>query len=138
MAVISQSVKDFLVKFKNYKDPVLGGADRDNVFANEVVKLKQGFTVDSLITANYSAAVYDSLALDSSGGAFSVTLPAAPIFGNKICVTDVTASLGTNNVTLLRNGKKIQGLSSDLVLNISGDRVELIYINTLQGWRVYT
>jgi hypothetical protein len=72
---------------------------------------------------------------DTSGGAFTVTLPAAPSAGDQCIVADAGANFGTNNLTVGRNGSTIGGLAQDLVIDITGVSVQLVYDGTT--WEVY-
>ena len=77
---------------------------------------------------------------DSSGGIFTLTLPASPSDGDTIDVWDDTLSWGANNVTIARNGKTIQTVASDLVLNASTQstaRYTFVYQAANNDWRVY-
>lgn len=87
-------------------------------------------------TANYTASVNERLFLNSSGGAFTVTLPASPSVGDFVELCDSGGKLGDNNVTLARNGLKIVGLSEDLVLDKSNIGFKLVYTGTTNGWRL--
>lgn len=72
--------------------------------------------------------------LDSSGGAFSVTLPASWSDQDWIDFVDVGMALGTNNVTILRaGGHNIRRVAEDLVLDVSGDSLRLVARTSL-GW----
>ena len=86
-------------------------------------------------TANYTAADKDGILADTSGGAFTVTLPATPSAGAQIIVADPGDDWGTNNLTIGRNGSTIEGVSEDLVCDIAGVSVQLIYDGTT--WGVY-
>lgn len=68
-------------------------------------------------TANYSAAVQDLVVCDTSGGAFTVTLPGSPAAGDKVGVLLKTAG---SNLTVARNGHNIDGAASDLTLSVAG------------------
>ena len=96
-----------------------------------------GFGNNVNVTTTYSALVGDKIMTDSSGGVFTITLPATAAFGDEIEVFDATDSWTGNNVTLDRNGLKIDGASTDLVLNVNGANVRLKYYDATQGWRVY-
>lgn len=72
---------------------------------------------------------------DTSGGVFTVTLPATPATGAQVAIAD-GAAWGTNNLTVARNGSTIEGLAEDLVLDITGVLVNLIYDGTT--WEVYS
>jgi hypothetical protein len=71
--------------------------------------------------------------LDSSGGAFNVTMPASFADQDWIDFVDVGLALGTNNVTILRNGNNIRRVAEDLVLDVSADSFRLTGRTTL-GW----
>jgi hypothetical protein len=86
-------------------------------------------------TANYTTQDKEGVLADTSGGAFTVTLPAAPATGAQVVVADSGASWGTNNLTVGRNGSTIGGLAQDLVCDITGVSVQLVYDGTT--WEVY-
>lgn len=86
-------------------------------------------------TANYTAADKEGILADTSGGAFTVTLPASPSAGDQVIIADPTGDWGTNNLTVGRNSSTIAGVAQDLVCDISGVSVQLIYDGTT--WAVY-
>lgn len=93
-----------------------------------------GYKVKS---GTYTAVNGDKIITDSSGGAFTVTLPANPGVGDAVEFYDGTSSWGTNAVTVARNGSNIDAAASDLSLNGSVGIVKLVYVNATQGWRVF-
>ena len=86
-------------------------------------------------TANYTAADKEGILADTSGGAFTVTLPATPATGAQVIVADPTGDWGTNNLTIGRNGETISDAAEDLICDISGASVQLVYDGTT--WAVY-
>ena len=72
---------------------------------------------------------------DTSGGAFTVTLPATPSVGAQVVIADAGNNWGTNNLTVGRNSSTIGGLAEDLVCNITGASVQFVYDGTT--WEVY-
>ena len=76
----------------------------------------------------------DKIFVDTSGGAKTVTLPSTALLGNEIRIIDVTGNAATNNITVGRNGHKIQGAASDLVININRTALGLVYYDSAQGW----
>jgi len=85
-----------------------------------------------VITSNYTAANNNRIIADTSNGAFSITLPASPITGDYIVLTD-GGDWAANNLTVLRNGSTIEGQADDLLITTQGITVELIYsTNTWQ------
>lgn len=86
-------------------------------------------------TANYTATDKQGVLADTSGGAFTVTLPATPATGAQVVVADAGSAWGTNNLTIGRNGSTIGGLAQDLVCDITGASVQLVYDGST--WEVY-
>jgi len=87
------------------------------------------------VTANYTAANREGVLTNTSGGAFTVTLPASPSTGAQVIVADSGNAWGTNNLTVGRNGSTINGTAADLVCDISGVSVQFVYDGTT--WDVY-
>lgn len=72
--------------------------------------------------------------LDSSGGAFNVTLPASWSDQDWIDFVDVGMALNTNPVTVLRaGGHNIRRVAEDLILDVAGDSLRLVARTSL-GW----
>ena len=84
-------------------------------------------------TTTYTAAVNDAIIADTSGGVWTLTLPAGPALGAYIRILD-GANLATNNLTVSRNGQTIEGDAEDLVINIGGVSVDLVFDGTT--WQV--
>lgn len=78
-----------------------------------------GLAALSTKTSNYTILSTDSVILvDSSGGAFNLTLPSPSGMSGKIYrIVDSTGNLGTNNVTLVRAAsEKISGIAASRIL----------------------
>ena len=69
-----------------------------------------------------------------TSSARTLTLPATAALGDEIKIIDGTGQANTNNITINRNGHKIQGLTDNLVINISRAATGLVYYNAAQGW----
>jgi hypothetical protein len=87
-------------------------------------------------TANYTAVAGDRILADTSGGAWTLTLPASPAVGDEIHILDSTASFDANNLTVARNSLKIQALTADLTLTTESTGIGLVYMSSTYGWRV--
>jgi hypothetical protein len=87
-------------------------------------------------TGNYTAVAGDKILCDTSGGAFTITLPASPSAGDEIHVLDATASFDSNNLTIDRNSKKIQGAAADLTITTENTGIGLVFYNDTYGWRI--
>jgi len=94
-----------------------------------------GITYTTVKTSNYTASANDGVQTNTSGGAFTVTLPATPSVGQQVVVIDTANSWATNNLTIGRNGSTIEGAALDLICNISNVSVQLVYSGTT--WNVY-
>jgi len=68
-------------------------------------------------------------------GAFTITLPASPSVGNQVVVADEFGDFAANALTIARNGQTIANSASDLVCDISGVSVQLVY--TGNTWDVF-
>ena len=90
------------------------------------------------VNANYTAQVNDRILADSSGGVFTITLPLNVnlIEGDTLQIIDVTNSFSASSVTLARNGSLIQGAADDLVVDVSGTVLTLLYTGNTYGWIV--
>jgi hypothetical protein len=84
-------------------------------------------------TANYTAVNGDAIIADTSGGTFTITLPATPTTGTYIKLVD-GANWGTTNLTVARNGSTIEGLAENLIVNVGGIFLDLVYDGTT--WEV--
>lgn len=97
-----------------------------------------GGWVTSVKTTTYTAVTQDEIFANSSGGAFTITLPATPTAGNRVRIADYSGNWATNNVTVARNGSNILGAASDYTLNVNDAWTEFVYVDSTQGWRILT
>ena len=85
-------------------------------------------------TANYTASANEGVIANTSGGAFTVTLPASPSTGDQVVIAD-GADWSTNNLTVGRNGSTIDGTAEDLVCDLEGVSIQFVYDGST--WEVY-
>ena len=90
----------------------------------------------SIKTATFTAANGEGYFANTSGGIFTINLPSSPSAGNIISVKDYINSFATNNLTIGRGGSPIDGNTENLVLDIDGQSVTLIYVDGTRGWLV--
>ena len=88
-------------------------------------------------TTTYTASAGDQLIADTSGGVYTITLPASPSEGDSIKIGD-GADWATNNLTVARNGSNIEGSADDFILDLKGVIVEFVYEDSTDGWQVYS
>jgi len=119
--------------------PTTDGSNGQALITNGSGTLSLGDVVGGIAyvskTANYTAASNEGVLADTSGGAFTVTLPATPSAGDQVVIADSGEAFDTNNLTVGRNGETIEGTAEDLVLDIVGVSVQLVYDGTT--WQVY-
>tara|TARA_B110000259_G_scaffold61182_1_gene72237 strand:- start:23210 stop:25528 length:2319 start_codon:yes stop_codon:yes gene_type:complete len=89
----------------------------------------------SVKTGNYTAVAGDRLAIDTSGGAFTVTLPSNPVTGNTIRFIDIANWNATLYLDVARNGNTIEGVADNFRLDLGQNTVDFIFINNT--WNVY-
>lgn len=85
-------------------------------------------------TANYTASSREGIIADTSGGAWTLTLPASPSTGDFVVVAD-GADWSTTNLTVGRNGSTIEGDAADMTMDIGNVSVTFIYDGTT--WEVF-
>jgi hypothetical protein len=98
-----------------------------------------GIAYTAVKTANYTAANNDGVLTNTTGGAFTVTLPTSPSVGNIVVVVDSFSQWGTNNLTVDPTALiKIAGNTAGdtLVCDITGATVTLVYTGATYGWNV--
>src|SRR6056300_739826 len=72
--------------------------------------------------------------IDTTSFAHTVQLPASPTNGDEISIIDVAGTFDTNNLTVDRNGKPIQGSAADLTVSVERAGFTLVFYNDTQGW----
>ena len=89
----------------------------------------------SIKTATFTAANGEGYFANTSGGAFTMNLPAGSA-GAIVSVVDYTNTFQTNNLTISPNGtEKIGGVAADAVLSTEGQSVTFVYIDGTEGWK---
>ncbi len=98
-----------------------------------VVQLRRN-TWSAPNNGSYQAAAGDKLFIETSAGLRTVTLPVLASLGDEIRIIDATGNASSNNITVARNGHKIQAADSDFVIDINRAAIGLVYYNVAQGW----
>ena len=73
---------------------------------------------------------------DASGGAFTATLPASPVAGDRVMFADGD-DFSSNTLTVGRNGKPIAGAAEDMTVTTQNAMVYMVFIDDTEGWRVH-
>jgi len=85
-------------------------------------------------TTTYTAAAGEGVFADTSGGAWTLTLPASPTIGDEVAFIDYAGTFDTNNLTIGRNSENIQGSAADLTVSTERAANTLVYTDGTQGW----
>ena len=85
-------------------------------------------------TSGFTAVAKQGYFCNTTSSAFTVTLPAVATIGDFISFIDYAGTFDTNNLTIARNGHKIQGDASDLTVATERAGFTLVYVDATQGW----
>jgi len=89
----------------------------------------------SIKTSTFTAANGEGYFANTSGGAFTMNLPAGSA-GAIISVVDYTNTFQTNALTIAANGsEKIGGIAAPVNLSTEGQSVTLVYVDGTEGWK---
>ena len=84
-------------------------------------------------TANFTAANGEGYFINS-GSALTMNLPAGAA-GAIVAVADYARNFATHNFTISPNGsEKIGGVADTAVLNVDGQAMTLVYVDSTKGW----
>ena len=97
-----------------------------------------GVSWQAVQTTGFTAVAGRAYPCNTTSAAFTVTLPASPSAGDLITLTDYAGTWGTNNLTVNPNGGKINGIASNTTLSTSRGSVQLVYVDSTQGWVAYS
>ena len=85
-------------------------------------------------TTGFTAVAGEGYFINTTGGAFTMTLPASPTIGDEISFIDYAGTFDTNNLTVGRNSENIQGSAADLTVSVERAANTLVYTDGTQGW----
>ena len=92
----------------------------------------------SIKTANFTAVSGEGYFCNTTGGAFTLTLPASPSVGDIVGFKDYAANFSTANLTIGRNGQNIEGTALNANVSTTGIAVLCVYADATKGWLVTT
>ena len=88
----------------------------------------------SIKTSTFTAADGEGYFCNTSGGAFTVNLPAGSA-GAIVAISDYTRTFGSNSITVAPNGsEKIGGIASSAKLTVDGQAATFVYVDSTEGW----
>ena len=88
------------------------------------------------IDTSYTAAAYESLMVDTTGGAVSISLPASPALGDTVEIIDAAGNFHLAACSVLGNGALIMGVAAPKVLNSQNAAAKFVFATASYGWRV--
>jgi hypothetical protein len=88
----------------------------------------------SVKTSGFTAVAGEGYFCNTTSSTFTVTLPASPTAGQQVAVVDYAGTFDTNALAISPNGNKIEGGTSNLQLSVDREGVNLVYIDSTQGW----
>lgn len=88
------------------------------------------------ITSNTTASPSINYFCDTTSNPITLTLPASAELGTFIGFNDLAGTFGTNNLTIDRNGHKINGSASDLIVSVNNASNTLVYSGATYGWKL--
>jgi len=88
-------------------------------------------------TTTYTAVAGDNIFADTSGGAFTITLPSSPTQGDEVSFIDSEGTFDTNNLTIEPGSEKImaQTAGDEMVVDSNNAAFTLVYQDSSFGWR---
>jgi len=85
-------------------------------------------------TATFTAVAGEGYFCDTSGGSFTVNLPAGAA-GALVSINDYARTFGSNAITISPNGtEKISGVNASISGAVNGQTLTFVYVDSTQGW----
>lgn len=73
-------------------------------------------------------------AISTNGQPATIQLPTIALEGMQLSILDADGTANTHNITIDRNGHNINGSASNLTINTNRASLNLVYIDTTNGW----
>jgi hypothetical protein len=93
-----------------------------------------GTSWQAVKTTGFTAVAGEGYFINTTGGAFTMTLPLSPTIGDEVAFIDYAGTFDTNNLTIGRNSENIQGSAADLTVSVERAANTLVYTDGTQGW----
>jgi hypothetical protein len=111
-----------------------GGTNRKVAASRIKTYIGGGTQWQAVKTANYTASAGQGVFANTTSSAFTVTLPVSPSIGDSVSIIDYAGTFDSNNLTVGRNGSKIQGATEDLTVATERAAFTLVFTDSTQGW----
>ena len=111
---------------------------RSNGSETDVTIIEKGYVTITDSNTPYTTVAGAQILANTTSAVITVTLPAAASTGDEVTIIDARGTWGSNNLTVGRNGLKINSGTSDLTLSNNGQSITLVYIDATRGWAYKT
>jgi len=109
-------------------------AERTYTFPDKSGQFTLDF-IDVIVTTNTTVENGKRYWVNTAGGAITLTIPASVTAGFTFAVGDYSRTFATNNLTINRNGHKIENLNDNFIMNYTGLLICLRYIDATVGFK---
>ena len=123
------------------EQPIPPGATvlcRSNGSETDVTIIEKGYETITDANSPYTTVAGAQILANTTSAVITVTLPAAASTGDEVTIIDARGTWGSNNLTVGRNGLKINSGTSDLTLSNNGQSITLVYVDATRGWAYKT
>jgi VCBS repeat-containing protein len=103
------------------------------VSLGDSVSIPTGPTAQA-VSSNITMAANYNYFVDTTA-ARTLTLPASPSLGDTIAIYDASGTAATNNITISRNGNKINGQTDNAIIDVNQSSSIFVYTGSTIGWR---
>ncbi len=132
-----------VMAFTSYTLPTSDGAASQVLQTNgsgtvTFATVSGGAAWQAVKTTNFNVTAKEGYFVNTTSAAITATLPATPTIGDFVSFVDYAGTFDTNNLTIARNGKNIQGLGEDLTVDQERAGLTLVFTDDTQGWLLET
>ena len=123
------------------EQPIPPGATvlcRSNGSETVVTIIEKGYATITDANSPYTTVAGAQILANTTSAVITVTLPAAASTGDEVTIIDARGTWGSNNLTVDRNGLKINTGTSNLTLSNNGQSITLVYVDATRGWAYKT
>ena len=123
------------------EQPIPPGATvlcKSNGSETVVTVIEKGYETITDANSPYTAVAGAQILANTTSTVITVTLPAAASTGDEVTIIDARGTWGSNNLTVDRNGLKINSGTSNLTLSNNGQSITLVYVDATRGWAYKT
>jgi hypothetical protein len=103
-----------------------------STIANKFVQWQSVIIADGSTATNATAG--QGYFIDTTSNTHTINLPSSPSIGDSVAIKDYAGTFATNNLTIGRNGKNIQGVANNSLISSARAGLTLVYVDTTRGW----